>query len=79
MSRSRIMNRSTKNTPSREDINLAVSRFLEKGGQIEHQRTVKQGLVSQMLEEHGWNNDSSSESDEELMHNFTGILGVEDV
>ena len=79
MSRSRIMNHSTKNTPSREDINLAVSRFLEKGSQIEHRRIVNEGIVSQMLEEHGWNNDSSSESDEELMHNFTGILGVEDL
>ena len=58
---------------------INVCRFLEKGDQIEHQGTFNQGLVSQKLEEHGWINDSRSESDQELIQNFTEILGVKDL
>ena len=37
-----------KNIPSRDDINTAVSRFLEKGGQIERLGSVKPGYVTEM-------------------------------
>ena len=72
------MKHSSKNTPSRDEINEAVNRFLQQGGQIEHQSTVKQGVVAQMLEEHGLNNESKSETDQDLMQSLTEILGVEE-
>ena len=50
------MKQSIKNIPSRDDINTAVSRFLEIGGQIERLGSVKPGYVTEMLDEHGWNN-----------------------
>ena len=68
-----------KNTPSRDDINLAVSRFLEEGGQIEQLGSIKPGYVAEMLDEHGWNNESNNKSDQELMQNLTGTLGVEEL
>ena len=72
------MKHSAKNTPSRDEINEAVNRFLQQGGQIKHQSTVKQAFVAQMLEEHGLNNESKSETDQDLMQSLTGILGVEE-
>ena len=73
------MKQSMKNIPSRDDINTAVNRFLEKGGQIERLGSVKPGYVTEMLDEQGWNNESTNQSDQELMQNFTGTLGVEEL
>ncbi len=73
------MKQSMKNTPSRDDINLAVSRFLEEGGQIERVGSVKPGYIAEMLDEHGLNNESNNQSDQELMQNLTGTLGVEEL
>ncbi len=68
-----------KNIPSRDDINTAVSSFLEKGGQIERLGSVRAGYGTEMLDEHGWNNESTNQSDKELMQNLTGTLGVEEL
>ena len=68
-----------KNIPSRDDINTAISRFLKKGGQIERLGSVTPGYVTEMLYENGWNNESTNKSDQELMQNITGTLGVEEV
>jgi len=73
------MKQSVKNIPSRDEINTAISRFLEKGGQIERLGLVKPGYVTEMLDEHGWNNESTNQSDQELMQNLTGTLGVEEL
>ena len=40
---------------------------------------VKPGYVTEMLDEHGWNNKSTNQSDQELMQNLTGSLGVEEL
>ena len=68
-----------KNIPSRDDINTAVSCFLEKGGQIERLGSGKPGYVAEILDEHGWNNESTNQSNQELMQNLTGTLGVEEL
>ena len=65
--------------PSRDDIKTAVRLFLDKGGQIERLGSVKPGYVTEMLDEHGWNNESTNQSDQELMQNLTGTLGVEEL
>ena len=68
-----------KNIPSRDDINTSASRFLDEGGQIERLGSIKPGYVTEMLDEHGWNNESTDQSDQELMQNLTGTLGVEEL
>ncbi len=72
------MKQSIKNIPSRDEINTAVSRFLKKGGQIERLGSVKPGYVTEMIDDHGWNNESTNQSDQELMQNLTKTLGVEE-
>ena len=73
------MKQSMKNIPSRNDINTAVGRFLEKGGEIERVVSVKPGEVREMLDEHLWNNESTNQSYQELMLNLTRNLGVEEL
>ena len=68
-----------KNISSRDDINIDVSCFLEKIGQIERLGSVKPRYVMEMPDEHGCNNESTYQSDQELMQNLTGTLGVEEL
>ena len=74
------MEGSVNSAPSREEIGLAVSKYLKNGGRIQHLGCEKPRNASCLLEEYDWYRQGKGELEEDRLNYLAGnSLRLEDI